>query len=100
MDWELEILVNAVSRGAIKNDRASLKIIHDALKANIVEAKELYARLTAARGQCHAWLEKVQQMVAEQDRSMDSLLTIIALNTSNLRDIRVMMTDLDLESEE
>ncbi len=100
MDQELEILVDAVSRGAIKNDRASLKIIHDALKSNIGEAKELHAKLTAARGQCHEWLEKVQQMVAEQDRSMDNLITIIALNTANLREIDSMMADLNLKDEE
>ncbi|MFA5344818.1 MAG: hypothetical protein WC315_00890 [Candidatus Omnitrophota bacterium] len=48
MDRELEILVDAVSRGVIKNDRASLKIIHDALISNIEEGKRIHATLMAA----------------------------------------------------
>lgn len=93
MDRELKILVDAVSRGAIKDNRTALKIIHDALQSNLNEERDLYTKVTEARSQCHGWLEKLQQMVIEQERSMDTLITIMAATTSQLREVDSMMSD-------
>ncbi len=95
MDRELEILVDAVSRGVIKNDRASLKIIHDALISNIEEGKRIHATLMAAHEKGLETFKQMQILLADNERMLDELIGIIALNMNNLRDIKDRMKEYD-----
>lgn len=93
MDSELRLLVNAVSQGRIKHNYSAMKIVRDALCANIDEAKELYDKGKALRTQFGEYLIAVQDTIAVQDQYCENLLDILATNAQSLREIEGFMAE-------